>query len=756
MPTTTTGLATSFITFSRPGASGGGATVTDRDGKIKWAGHNLLTNSESFDASSWIKGGNTIVSANAAVAPNGTTTADRISVQFTAGQAQVFNISVTTTAATYTAAAFLKADTASTWAALNLYDAALTNKRVWFNLNTGAKGTEDSGITGTITPLSNGWYFCTVTRAITGATGGLSVEVCNGDNVVTGTAGNAIYAWGAHLYRSDLGGMQQNPAMPAGMQSYYPTTPRNLLGYSEDFSNAYWVKNGSAVSSNVVLAPNGLQTADKITENTASSNHAVYTSTAVLASPYTFSVYLKAAERSWVYLRLGLGAYFNLSTGTKGTVDAGVTADIVSVGDGWYRCWIRVTTSAGTEYPTVFLASANGTNSYTGDGVSGIYLWGAQLSDSASLDTYVPQYGAAVTSAAYYAPRLDFDGATLAAKGLLVEELRTNLALNSNAVGGSSYTLRNTTITANAGVAPDGTSTATKLQETTGSNFFDAYQSMVVTSGASYTSSVYAKAVERNWIWMQTANGNNKTWFNLSTGVVGTNGAGNTATITAVGNGWYRCTVSCAAATTAGYVDVGLSNADNTLTYTGVAGSGVLLWGAQLEAGSFSTSYIPNGSAVAGATRAADVASVSTQAFPYSASEGTLVANGSFISLASTSVAVMASLSNNASSNSINIYRQSAAMQLNTIASGSAGPSYVVAASTDPVKAAFAYKLNDMNAAVNGVAQTTSTTAALPIGVTRLDIGNMWNVDYKGAGWIRQITYIPRRLSNAELAARTA
>ena len=78
MPTTTTGKASEFITFSRTS----NATVTDSDGKIKWAPHNLLLASEQFDASAWTKTHITSTSptfvANDGVAPNGTTTADRV------------------------------------------------------------------------------------------------------------------------------------------------------------------------------------------------------------------------------------------------------------------------------------------------------------------------------------------------------------------------------------------------------------------------------------------------------------------------------------------------------------------------------------------------------------------------------------------------------------------------------------------------------------------------------------------------------
>lgn len=775
MPTTTTGLATSFITFSRPGASGGGATVTDRDGKIKWAGHNLLTNSESFDASSWIKGGNTIVSANAAVAPNGTTTADRISVQFTAGQAQVFNISVTTTAATYTAAAFLKADTASTWAALNLYDAALTNKRVWFNLNTGAKGTEDSGITGTITPLSNGWYFCTVTRAITGATGGLSVEVCNGDNVVTGTAGNAIYAWGAHLYSSDLGGMQLNPAMPAGMQSYYPTTPRNLLGNTEDFTAASWTKPFTTVTANSIVAPNGLQTADKFeAASTVSEIYARASTSQTASGIFTLSIYAKAGSVNFLRLRnLAVSGapnvWFNLATGAKGTEGAGLTGSITSVGNGWYRCSVVGTNLSSITNNLIdigFSAADNSTAVTAGDF---IYLWGAQLSDSASLDTYVPQYGAAVTSAAYYAPRLDFDPVTLAARGLLVEEQRVNLLTYSNEVNSWAVRAR-VTVTENDTTSPAGTTTGAKVltnAASAGGSYIGRSSGVSTAAGAFCASAHFKKGTSNGWVAIQVGDGTNyyTCWFNITNGAKGTTtstGTDFTAKnfdIINVGGGWYRCWVTVTRTTTTAleayyYTDC-LSNGSTQTTLNNFD----YVYGGQIENGTFPTSFIFTvGNATA--TRAADVASVSTGAFPYSASEGTIVVAANAIAPSSIANDVPLSLDQSVSADTrVSFYRLTSTNVSGVYIPIAGTPQAnmtggAIVANTN-FKLGAAMKENDFAFTKDGASVATDPSGSVP-SVTQMTLGRTIYTASQFTGWIRQVTYLPRRISNAELQSRAA
>jgi hypothetical protein len=159
----------------------------------------------------------------------------------------------------------------------------------------------------------------------------------------------------------------------------------NLVLRSEGFDNAYWSKSRSTVTSNTIIAPDGTQTADKLIEDTTASNtHRIFNETLYTATTHTWSIYCKAAERTFCYLRLtnpfivGVGAYFNLATGAIGTIESGVTAAITAAGNGWFRCSITVSTSA-VPTPYVGIANADGGQSYTGDGTSGIYIWGAQL-----------------------------------------------------------------------------------------------------------------------------------------------------------------------------------------------------------------------------------------------------------------------------------------------------------------------------------------------------------------------------------------
>ena len=414
------------ITFSRTT----NATLTNSAGLIANAPMNLLTFSEQFDNAAWTKQ-QTTVTANAAVAPNGTTTADKLIETIDTNSHIARQDFSAISGNTYTFTTYLKA-------------AELRYAQLWFGtLNSGASfdlvaGTS-SAITGFNNPLShsitsvgNGWYRCAVSFTSTSTTtSGATVVYLSEDGnfanrAYTGDGVSGLFLWGAQL---ELG---------STATTYNPTTVKNLLGFTEHFDNAAWTKSNASISATKVDDIYGQPFAQKLVETTAASvAHRVGVSLTVGTNPFTTSVYFKAAERSWAYFQMDDAAstkyaYFDLDTGSVGTVTSGITASIVAVGSGWYRCAATFPSpSAGAGSVNFGVTTANGVFSYTGDGTSGIYIFGAQLSDSASVDPYVYQPVAAPTSTAYYGPRFDYDPVTLAPKGLLIEEQRANLLLNS-------------------------------------------------------------------------------------------------------------------------------------------------------------------------------------------------------------------------------------------------------------------------------------------------------------------------------------
>ena len=375
---------------------------------------------------------------------------------------------------------------------------------------------------------------------------------------------------------------------PTGVLEY---APHNLLLQSQTFDNASWLKSNSSITANAIAAPDGTVTADKLVEAATTSVHSATQAFTFAADfIYTTSVYAKAGERSFLIIQPtgdSRFAYYNLSNGTVGTVSGSpLSTQIQSVGNNWYRCTITVTSPGATAANCIlYSAATDGNATYTGDGTSGIYIWGAQLAVGPYALDYVP-----TTSAAVYGPRFDYDGSGVT----IVEPVSRNLVLYSQEFENAYWTKENASITTNATTAPDGTLTAELLTENSANGVHRAYDALTLAT-VSHTSSIYAKANGRSWIYVRTDTATGiQAFFNISTGVVGTVGSGITASIQNVGNGWYRCSITLIPIASNNLL-VGLASSDNTPSYTGDGTSGAYIWGAQLEVGSTATAYMVSG-----------------------------------------------------------------------------------------------------------------------------------------------------------------
>jgi hypothetical protein len=185
--------------------------------------------------------------------------------------------------------------------------------------------------------------------------------------------------------------------------------------YSEQLDNAVWSKGRVTISANATTAPDGVATADKVVEDTQTGAHFVGRVTGTIADStlQATSFFGKAAERSWVRVvafhkdGTATSSWINLSTGATGTVSASHTLRVHEIGSGWYRVEYVWNSLSGATTPVVeiHMATGDGVTSYTGDGASGLYLWGLQFEANQPLATsYIPTAGSSVGRNAESAP----------------------------------------------------------------------------------------------------------------------------------------------------------------------------------------------------------------------------------------------------------------------------------------------------------------------------------------------------------------
>ena len=363
-----------------------------------------------------------------------------------------------------------------------------------------------------------------------------------------------------------------------------------------------------------------------------------------------------------------------------------------------------------------------------------------------------------IQSAAIDAPRFDFSPVTLAPLGLLMEEQRVNLLLRSEEFDNASWSKVRSSITANATTSPDGTTNADRFViDATASSNHSCSQSVSVTSGTNYALTVFAKTDQFSQINLrfsaQFPAGN--AFYDLNSGTVTTSGTIVSASMASFGSGWWRCVlVMTANATGASSGQIFLAESGSITILIGDGTSGLFLYGAQLEAGTFPTSYIPTVAATV--TRTADSAAITGANFPpwFNASEGTIV-----VSADSSRGGVAGSTRNFlfVDGTATNIIRSNGASTLQVIDTSVTQVSIagipLIPFDGTVYKFASAYRLNDFATVTTG-AVVTDTSGTVPTGLNQLVLGGGSSTTVLN-GHLRNITYYPTRLTDAQLQALT-
>jgi hypothetical protein len=389
-----------------------------------------------------------------------------------------------------------------------------------------------------------------------------------------------------------------------------------------------------------------------------------------------------------------------------------------------------------------------------------------------STGTFVGSNGL-IQTAAIDIPRFDHDPVTLACKGLLIEEGRTNQITFSENFTDGSWSFFATASAANiTSTNPSGGTTTSRLTANSGTDTGRARVKLLSLPSASYAATVSCFVKAGNSDFGLVAMAFNKVGVGgirscnanivFSTGVItksGTSNADFTVTSTAFPDGWYRITIS--ATSNASLIVEDQVVLSVGLAFNGTGGSGtfagtetVLAWGAQVEAGSFPTSYIPTttGSVV----RSADVCSITGGGFTgiYNAIEGTFLSNSSqpFITVANAQVY--------AADNGSDAERFNLRHQTSFTVSQLGGITQSIIDLSDPTanavsKIAYAYANANYGAARNGTLGAGAPNLAVPT-VNRIFIGSKGhNSSEYLNGHIASIRYYRKRLPDAKLQALT-
>ena len=399
---------------------------------------NLLLQSQDFDTS-WGRGGPLNTPTGGQTSPDGTSTAWLLTTAASGtGMPILFqNTAAPSNNTVCTYVVHLKAGTAS-----HAYISfrGQSSSAAWALIDFASPTSPTTGgslgsISATSVSVGNSWYRVALTfntgtvssgypYVYVGASDGTSPDSTG--RVTWTYSGETLYAWGAQL-SSTNSKVYDSPTTTQISREYAPLlktasadSPRfeyaadgqsvgsgtalgllvesqatSLVTYSEDFSHAFWDKTRLSIDSNVAVAPDGALTASAMrVDGTAASTHRMrFTYATGGATAQTFSIFAKAGSKSWLALKFDSSggafdasiAYFNLASGTTGTVDSGVTATINDCGNGWYRCSVtRTALASATGQIELYVAEADNDVSIDGNSYDHILCWGAQVEANTS------------------------------------------------------------------------------------------------------------------------------------------------------------------------------------------------------------------------------------------------------------------------------------------------------------------------------------------------------------------------------------
>lgn len=568
---------------------------------IKWAPHNYLKHSE--DVRQWTSTGSVALSATEF--REDTSTGDHrlqqgLSTQIVIGE-------------TYTIAAEAKSGEGTR--NLGFRGFGEGGNYPVFNLISGTiehNGTNWSNVS--ITPVGDGYFLCKATVTATGAFTPyfhLINGTGPGDHSYTGDGTSSIHLRKFRVYRSDLGGMVNNPDKSGYDADYVPSVAREVTGI-ELLANGSFPTNGDTtgwitMSASAAVVNNQLVVTDDGLDSIG--GRAYYVVATEIGKRYKVS-YDKISS-----VANGASVYASVDTSYGTNLGGGYTA---AGGHSRYFTFVATTTTSN------ILA------------VTGSLTGGTATFDNFSVKEVVGNPGDAQWAARRNHHR--FNGTEWVNEGLLHETSTSTNIFHYSGDFTNSYWAKSSVSVTGGYTAPDGTASAVRIiEDTTNGARHVTKGGGILSNSTEYVFSVYLKAGSRTKakINVFTGNASHTATFDLEAGTVNSVVAAAKAYIENVGHGWHRCSISTTTAST-GNPNVAFGPLDDTYstTYQGDGTSFISGWGAQLEEGTTPGSYIPTDST--SKTRNQDQLTIFSSNLPWPEPEylsGELVANGTFDTL---------------------------------------------------------------------------------------------------------------------------
>ena len=324
----------------------------------------------------------------------------------------------------------------------------------------------------------------------------------------------------------------------AGQLAYSGGFGLNLSAFPQNFDNAAWTKSNCSVTPNSGIAPDGNNTAYSLYESTTNTTHVISNSVsgAASVSVVTSSIYLKANNRKIAYFGAGGGlpqqVQINLTTGAVLNTPS-VTYSVSNAGNGWWR--VSVTTSyTSVAGIGVYICNDAGATTYTGDGTSGILIWGAQVEIGSTLSQYFPTN--------INTPRFDWASTAQTIQNLLTYSSPSNVTVWTAA--GLDFPAT-TNVTFGTSNSLTGQNTAAFFTDVTLSRLTRSLGTLVGNTTLSFYVNNVTSTLTLNFRNPTAGNGS----LTISpTYVVAVSGLLSNATIQSMGFGWYRVTVLMALA----------------------------------------------------------------------------------------------------------------------------------------------------------------------------------------------------------------